>query len=608
MKRRLFSVLACLAIGALFVIISVISSQWLAPLRYDTTKDKLYTISDATVAVLADLKTPIELDLYVSKAALVEDPVASAYGKRITDLLKTYVAHSGGWLSLSIHDAAPFTSQEEQARKNGLTPIPSANPDDAPAYMGLVLTSRLGPRQVLPLLGPDQETSLEYVLTRAITKLAANRPTRLGVITSLPWLYDRDPVTGIAKPVAQIARDLNQDMEVNVLDPQFSALSANYDVIVVAQPFALSPRQQFLLDQYALQGGALLVLLDPASLVSNDNGGGQIAATTALGALTRAWGFSVQGDVIADRLGALPVQTSINGRPIIAPQPLVFSVGPQGLSQTNTITRALGQGLHLATPGEVSFLDTPGIKFEPLITSSADTMRFEAARAVSGLSPQDVALDWESLGERTVLGAKVTGQLKTAFPNGDPSSSATRFLKESQKPARLVVVGDVDFLADSLYLTPDGTVADNGRFIFNALDALAGHEKLLDIGSRSQATRALVVVERVRKAAQARVLEEEEVLTTRLAQAESQLAELEAGSGQAAPDPSNGDIKRIRDEISDLRARLRQLQESVRKDVGGIKTAMIAVLGIILPLLVLTVGLCAFWWSNRRGVKVSAES
>jgi ABC-type uncharacterized transport system involved in gliding motility auxiliary subunit len=428
------------------------------------------------------------------------------------------------------------------------------------------------------------------------------------VITSLPWLYDRDPVTGIAKPVAQIARDLSQDMDVTVLDPQFSALSGQYDVILVAQPFALSPRQQFLLDQYALQGGALLVLLDPASLVSNDNGGGQIAATTALGALTRAWGFSVQGDVIADRMGALPVQTSINGRPIIAPQPLVFNVGPQGLSQTNTITRALGQGLHLAIPGEVSFLDTPGIAFEPLITSSADTMRFEAARAVSGLSPQDVQLDWEGLGERTVLGAKVTGQLKTAFPNGDPSGSATRFLKESQKPARLVVVGDVDFLADSLYLTPDGVVADNARFIFNALDALAGDDKLLDIRSRSPTTRALVMVEQVRKAAQARILEEEEVLSNRLAQAEDQLAELEAGSGQAAPEPPSGEIKRYREEISDLRASLRQLQESVRKEVAGIKTALLTLLGIILPLLVLTVGLCVFWWSNRAGVKVSARS
>jgi ABC-type uncharacterized transport system involved in gliding motility auxiliary subunit len=608
MKQRLFSLLACLAIGVLFVGTSWISNQWLAPLRYDATDDKLYTISDATVAVLADLKTPIELDLYVSKAALVEDPVASAHGKRITDLLKTYEAHSGGRLSLRIHDPAPFTSLEQQARKNGLTPIPGANPDDAPAYMGLVLTSRLGPRQVLPLLAPDEEASLEYILTRAITKLAANRPTRLGVITSLPWLYDRDPITGIAKPIAQIARDLSQDMEVMVLDPQFSALSGQYDAILVAQPFALSPPQQFLLDQYALQGGALLVLLDPASLVSNDNGGGQIAATTALGALTRAWGFSVQGDVIADRMGALPVQTSINGRPIIAPQPLVFSVGAQGLSQTYTITRALGQGLHLATPGEVSFLDTPGIAFEPLITSSVDTMRFEAARAVSGLSPQDVELDWQSLGERTVLGAKLTGQLKTAFPNGDPSGSAKRFLKASQKPARLVVVGDVDFLADSLYLTPDGTVADNGRFIFNALDALVGHEKLLDIGSPSQATRALVVVEQVRKAAQARVLEEEEVLSTRLTQAESQLAELEAGSGQAAPERAIGEIKRSREEVGDVRASLRQLQESVRKEVAGIKTALITVLGIILPLLVLAVGLFVFWWSNWRGVKANTRS
>jgi ABC-2 type transport system permease protein len=608
MKRRLFSLLACLAIGVLFVGTTMISGRWLAPLRYDATGDKLYTISEATVAVLADLKTQIELDLYVSKAALVEDPVASAYGKRITDLLKAYVAKSGGRLSLRIHDPAPFTRPEEQAQKNGLTPIPGANPDDAPAYMGLVLTSSLGPRQVLPLLAPDQEASLEYVLTRAITKLAANRPTRLGVITSLPWLYDRDPVTGFAKPVAQIARDLSQDMDVTVLDAQFNALSANYDAILVAQPFALSPRQQFLLDQYALQGGALLVLLDPASLVSNDNGGGQVAATTALGALTRAWGFSVQGDVIADRLGALPVQTSINGRPVIAPQPLVFSLGPEGLNQTNTITRALSQGLHLATPGEVSFLDTPGITFEPLITSSADTMRFEAARAVSGLSPQDVALDWESLGERTVLGAKITGQLKTAFPNGDPSGSAIRSLKDSQKPARLVALGDVDFLADSLYLTPDGTVADNGRFIFNALDALAGHEALLDIRSRSQTTRTLVAVERVRKAAQARVLEEEEVLSNRLAQAESQLVELEAGSGQAAPDPSQGEIKRYREEISDLRARLRLLQESVRSEVAGIKTGLIALLGIILPLLVLTVGLCVFWWSNRRGVKASTRS
>ncbi|MFM1976195.1 MAG: hypothetical protein RL145_1041, partial [Pseudomonadota bacterium] len=353
MKRPLFTRLAAALLLVLFVCSQVISQNWLAALRIDTSQDKLYTLSADTKAVLRELKQPLELRLYRSRDALTEDPLMRGYSQRVADLLSVYANEARGQIKLTMVDPKPFSAREDEALKAGLTPIPGPNPDDAPAFLGLVVKSPFGREIVLPLLDPTDATSLEFQVTRAVMKLQEAKPKRVAMLTSLPWLVAGDPQSGGLRPVAEVTRLLSQEVNLSRLNPDFKAIPTGIDVLIVAQPEPLTDAQQFVLDQYVLAGGKLLLLLDPASTVSQDGGGGLLEGSQALGRLTQAWGFSVQGDIIADRARALPVQTGLAGRAAIAPQPLIFQVLASGLNQDQAITRALSQGLHVATPGEV---------------------------------------------------------------------------------------------------------------------------------------------------------------------------------------------------------------------------------------------------------------
>jgi len=558
---------------------------------------------------LRGMKQPIEARLYLSREALTEDPVMRGFSKRVADLLSIYAVEANGQIKLTLVDPTPFSAQEDEALKAGLTPIPGPRPDDAAAYLGLVLKSPYGRDVVLRLLNPSDEASLEYRLTRAVTKLQEAEAIRVAMISGLPWFITKDPERGDLQPGADLATLLMQETEFSLLSADFQAIPTATDVLIVAQPEPLTDAQQFLLDQYILKGGKLLLLLDPASTIARDGGGGPQEGTQALGRLPQTWGFSVQGDVIADRTFALPVQTGLSGRAAIAPQPLIFQVPVSGLNQDQAVTRSLSQGVHVATPGEVVSLGQTGTSFTPLLTSSPDTMRLEAKRALSGLNPQDLELDWQSSSQRQVLAAEVRGSWGTVFPGGDPAKSGASAITKSENLGQILVFGDVDLLADSLYVDGSGAVADNARLILNSVDYLAGRSALLDLRARTPRPHNLVVVEKLRQAAQKRVLEEAQALESRLELAETRLREIEAKEAAKdliASDVTNRELAQVRQEVRDTRTRLRNVQQGVREDVARIKTRLMVIPGIVIPLLILLAGLLIQVFRRRQQMRLAA--
>lgn len=594
MKRGLFVPLAAGLLVLLFVCVHTIARLGLSDWRIDTSQDKLFSISAETRAILRDLKQPMEAELYLSRQALADDPIMRAHGERVRDMLQLYAAASGGLLEVHERDPAAFSPVEDAALKAGLTPIPGPLPDDPPAYLGLVLKNVAGRNLVLPILDPAAAGNLEYDLSRAINQLERPQRTRISLITGLPWLVRTDPITGQTRPVARMVASWMDTADLTALAPDFRAIPERTDVLIIAQPNPLTPEQQFAIDQYVLAGGRVLLFLDPASMVAQDGGGGPRSATEALGPLMSAWGFAVQGDVIADRAYALPVETQISGRKAIAPQPLIFQIPPSGLNQQDAVTAGLPRGIHIATPGQILALGQGKAQITALLTTSQDTMRLDATRALSGLSPQDVELDWQSARQAEMIAARITGQWTTAFPSGNPANPTSGFTKVSAKPGEIIVFGDVDLLADSLYLGPDGEAADNARLIQNCLDVLTGQTRLLSIRARSPTPRPLVVVEKLRQAAQTRILEEQQVLESRLALAEARLADIEArAAARDALSQSLGtrEIDQARQEVLATRARLRAVQEGVRQDVAGLKNQLIGICAALVPFVVLLVGL-----------------
>jgi ABC-2 type transport system permease protein len=616
MRQNSFLAVALVAIAIIFVGLNIASNNLLGGMRYDATHDRLYTLSASTKRAVTTLDEKVTLDFYAASGALADDPALRTYAARVRDMLKAYAANSKGKIALVEHDPAPFSKAEDEALAAGIKATPGLGPDDDPLYLGLVITNSVDDKSVIPLFNPQREAGLEYEITRALVETVKPSRPRIAIITSLPWLFEADPDTLAIKPVAKIAQDLTGSFDMVVLRPDFDELPPNTTAVMLAQPGEMSDYQLYLLDQFALRTGRLMVLLDPASSVAKDGGGGIVAASQALGL---AWGFSVQSDVVLDKAQALPVQAVIAGRQVVAPQPLYFSVPTSGLNASNLVTAGFGRGLHVGTPGEVVFTQKADLTFEPLLTTTNDTMRMEAGRAVSGLNPEAVASDWQPADARFVIGAQIAGKLVSAFPAGPPATpprsdqmsavfgprpALLPHVNASTTEAQILVLGDVDMLADSFFVGPQGDSADNAGFILNAMDILSGSDALIGLRSRTPSARPLVVVERLKAQAQARLLDEQQQLQTRLETATARLDELEskgAGSGffSGRADASlttveQSEVTRFRAQVQETRKRLRKVQEGVRASVAQIKTLLIVLSAFLVPLLIGLVGIGVF--------------
>ena len=108
----------------------------------------------------------------------------------------------------------------------------------------------------------------------------------------------------------------------------------------------------------------------------------------------------------------------------------------------------------------------------------------------------------------------------------------------------------------------------------------------------------------MKAAAQARLLEEQQQLQTRLETATARLDALEAkgaGSGffSGRPDAvlsraEQDEVTRFRAEVLDTRTRLRKVQEGVRSSVAQIKTLLIVLSAFLVPLLIALAGIAVF--------------
>ena len=97
--------------------------------------------------------------------------------------MKEYERASGGRISLEMYDPKPDSDAEEWAQRYGIEPQ-TVNPMGSPIYFGV--TAVCGDREeTLGVLSPRTQTTLEYDLTRLVTRVAwPDRPV-VGVMTSL---------------------------------------------------------------------------------------------------------------------------------------------------------------------------------------------------------------------------------------------------------------------------------------------------------------------------------------------------------------------------------------------------------------------------------------
>lgn len=610
MKRVIYSGAGLLLIALAFLVFNIFSGLLFTNARLDLTEQKLYTISEGTESILEELESPIELQFFYSDGAVRDLVALRNYARRVEELLRAYERAAGGKLKLQVIDPQPFSEEEDRAAELGLQAVPLDRGGDK-VYFGLAGTNAEGHTQTIPFFPLDQEEFLEYEVSRLVQSLATAQLPVVGVLSGLQINGGFDMRTQQATPPWMVLEDIRQLFHIESLKHDIDMIPTNVSVLMLVHPKQLPEQTLYAVDQFVMRGGKVLVFVDPFSEADPGSmmgpGGFAEEKASELEPLFKAWGLRMPADqVVADASYAMSVGIGPERRAVRHPGWLSL---PQQALDADDVTTASLESLTLATTGLLEPLEGASTRFTPLMRSSGYAMPIEAERFATLQNPEELLRGLEPTGERYTLAARIQGPAQSAYPNGIEGRKDG--LKESAS-INVIVVADTDLLSDRMWVQVQDFFgqrfpqpwADNGSFVINALDNLSGSDALISVRSRGRFARPFVVVEELQRQAENRFRETEEMLQSRLAETEAQLAELQSPDPEQALEltaEQQAALQGYMQEKLRIRKELREVRYQLNADIEALGRTL-KFLNIALVPLLLTLGVLGLWFWRRRRV------
>jgi ABC-type uncharacterized transport system involved in gliding motility auxiliary subunit len=613
--RKTFGAGALVALAVLFIGVTILITFVLRGARIDLTESKLYSIAPGTQRIVSSLQEPINLYFFFSQEASAESPQLRAYAQRVRELLEEMAERSKGKVKLTTVDPKPFSEDEDRAAEFGLQAVPLGARSDS-LYFGLAGTNSTDGREVIAFFQPDKEEVLEYDVASLIHRLGNPKKPVVGVISALPVEGQFDQQSGRMNPGWASVAQLHEQMQVRSLAPDVGAIEQDVSLLLVVHPKELPPKTLYAIDQFVMRGGKLLAFVDPQS--ENDPAGQQGGPMSMVPRgstlpLLDAWGVAFdQGKVLGDRGLGLTVSLR-QGEP---PSQHVAIVGlnRESMNTKDVVTSTL-DSINVMTAGALTKKEGATVEFEPLLQSSTDSELLPVMRLAFLPDSRSLLEDFKPTGERYVVAARVHGKLKSAYPNGAPEGAEKGEHKaESAGDADLIVVADTDVLADPLWVRTQNVFgqhfatawANNGDFVANAVDNLAGSGDLISIRGRQSFFRPFTKVDDLRRHADEQLRAKEKELDTELKETEQKLSELEAGrstTGSLVLTPEQeAELNRFQQERVRVRKELRDVRRSLDVEIEGLGTRL-KVLNIALMPALLAIGAIVLAITRRRRLR-----
>jgi ABC-type uncharacterized transport system involved in gliding motility auxiliary subunit len=619
-RRSTLSGATLLALALLFIALTVLFNYALRGWRVDLTHNRLYTIAPGTEKILANIHEPINLYFFFSEKTAGQLPQLKSYGIRVREFLEELSARSHGKLRLHVIDPQPFSEDEDRASELGVRSVP-VGAAGAQLYFGMAGTNSTDGHAAIEFFDPNKEQFLEYDVVRLVYQLANPKKPVLAWLSTLPMSAGFDPQSGQIREPWVIYGQVEQLFDVRPLEQTATKIDSDVNVLVLVHPKNLSPATQFAIDQFALKGGHILAFVDPLSEADQSGAGGNPMAamsadkTSHLEALLTAWGVKFDSNqVVADRGHALSVSMH-QGEPPVAHLG-VLGLEKDSFATDDVITAGLSN-VNVATAGSLEPVKGASVKFEPLLRSSADAALMPVERFRMLFDPATLRDGFKPTGVRYTLAARVSGNVRSAFPDGPPAGVTlpvgVTALKASSQPLNLVVIADTDLLADYLWVHAQDFFgqrlvqawASNGDLVLNALDNLAGSADLISVRGRATFTRPFERVERLRRAADERFHAKEQELEQQLQATEQKLTQLESKGGSekgaviVTPEEQQ-EIEHFEQEKLRIRKELRAVRAGLDAEIQRLGTTLKIVDIIVIPAAFALLALGFAAWRRRR--------
>jgi ABC-type uncharacterized transport system involved in gliding motility auxiliary subunit len=419
-------------------------------------------------------------------------------------------------------------------------------------------------------------------------------------------------------------------------------------VLMVVHPQNLSEKALYSIDQWVMAGKPAMIFVDPyAENQTGPRGMPLPDPSSNLEPLFKAWGVKFDTKrAIGDPDYALQTERNVGGRPVAAQNLPWMAFRGDALAKDEAILAQLS-AVVMTTAG--AFETTKdGVTLRPLVQASKAAVTLDAALAGDRTGdPRRFLVGLTKAPKPPVMAARLTGTLDSAFPDGlkkkdeakddekkpdeakpedakaeeakkdeakkDDAKPADNTIKKSVKPANVILVGDADMLMDRNWVQMHNlfgqqvaqAFANNGDFVINAIEQMAGGAALADLRGRGVSWRPFELIEKMRAEADGKFRAKEQELTNQLKETEQKLTQLPKaaeGSNDVLTAEQAKTITGFRSQALAIRSQLRDVQFALNRDVDNLKNLVTALNVGAVPVTVGVIALAFGLFRPRRSV------
>lgn len=516
-KQDLFTLLLSFLI---IISVNIISSYVYT--RFDLTTEKRYTLSNATKEFIKNLDDVVYVKVYLEG----DFPAGFKRLRNATrEMLDEFKAYANDNIEYEFIDPSTSPDQKErnqlyrQLANKGLQPtnLEERGKEETSQkiiFPGAIFTYK-GKEVPLQLLKSSMGSSseemlnnsiqgLEYEMANTIRELTINIKSKIGFLRGHGELSDIE--------VADITRSLSEFYEVDTVSIQGRLNSLrNFKAIIIAKPSSAfdEKKDKFILDQYIMNGGKILWLIDPmsASMDSLIKSNTSISVNLPLNLEDQLfkYGARINSDIILDlQCAPIPIITGYTGnQPQQSLLPWYFF--PLIVPTSN---HPIVNNLNAIKCEFVSSIDTVAVKNVTktilLTTSKYTKLLYSPVRIGLSAVKEQPKLNQYNKPNRTVA-LLLEGKFTSVFTNRIlPSIREDKSInfKEESVPTKMIVISDGDIIKNQIHKSSGnifplgydrytGQTYGNKNFILNCIDYLCDESGLIGVRSKELKLRLL---------------------------------------------------------------------------------------------------------------------
>ena len=460
------------------------------------------------------IKGELTFNAYISTDALLPDDLI-AHKKDIIEVANALAEDSNGRFKVNVID--PYAGNSAVAKKltheYGLKPLSTDRRFGGDFFYFHLILEKDDMAIQIPL-EDKSKLSFERNLKAAVKRFGKGFIKTIGLVK--PQDDPKLEQIGIAVPqFNQLAAFLGTDLNIRDEDVSDGNVSGDIDILLVAAPNAMGPKEIFAIDQFLMKGGSVIAMSSPYTMTLGQGGLGLAKLEGEFKDWLRHNGLDMEDKLVLDmqnKAFPLPVMRNAGGHQVqevrMIEYPYFADVRSKGFNQENPITANLAQmTMTWSSPISVDPEKNSNRTVTELLHSSDNSWLSDNTEIMPEIDDQGMT-SFRREGELSshLLGVISEGEFTSYFTGKasplnteEAGDSTSNVIEKSPTSAQIILFSSNDFLRDQTLTIANSAVGSEYRgsleLIANTVDWALEDAGLLSIRSRGHFNRTLPPME-----------------------------------------------------------------------------------------------------------------